>query len=216
MTVQGDVILVQAEVRATPVCSPEAIVWGLPLEFASLLVASSAVVVSLIAAGGQVWSARAARTTNLAQRGVAELNAIFELNKQYNAIVFDLKKELIDQKNNLPTNVTPQERDQAIDNIKNEFFRRYWGHQYNQFRSWVNGFIPDETYKFWLGWQRLNCPRTKFLEEVYYEDGFTRGKAIIGNLVETERFFDFMQTAFRSGIPAAINLHRPKQYQRVG
>src|SRR5262249_24459174 len=79
-----------------------------------------------------------------------------------------------------------------------EFYRRYWGLQFNQFHYWKSGFITHEVYRAWMCFRRHEWQKNEELSGVTYRDGWTIAVESWGF---NREFTTFMESVFRGEHP---------------
>jgi len=111
-----------------------------------------------------------------------QLDVMLQCQSRYERVAFELKHRA---------------NHEAYDPM--EFYVQFWNLQIDQHRLWLEGFIPDATYAYWLfcrhnEWQENDPVGSSQTKAITYKDGFEEGARRL-HVVDTP-FYNDMKRVF--------------------
>lgn len=103
---------------------------------------------------------------------------------------------------------TPGERSEV-----QSWFRRYWSLNHQEFSFWRRGFIPDETYRFWMHSRRQEARGSGTIGEIPFRDGWHA----VRDAYEGTDFRDFMDGVLQDANadpPCIADLMKAYRYRK--
>lgn len=87
------------------------------------------------------------------------------------------------------------------------FYNRYWALQFDQFTYWLQGFVDDEIFRYWMMERHDAWLANPVFAGISYRNGWD--KAMVG-WTYTE-FITFMKIVHERTADEAVNQYRPKK-----
>jgi hypothetical protein len=96
------------------------------------------------------------------------------------------------------------------------YYQRFWGLQMDQFEAWLEGLVPDRTYRYWVTLRESSARTTNTVGGVPHEEGRRIAQDSLGSREFEQHFWAFIDKVLSpSKIDDAL-LYARREWPRVG